>query len=200
MRSRALQDMELSEQLSPALQGEAATTVLVLPGWQGIGPDHWQMHWLRQHAYTLVEQADWMRPRRGDWLARLDEVVIDAPGQVVLVAHSLACILVAAWAVFSRHTARARGALLVAPTDVESHDMKIRLSGWSPILRQTLPFRSMVVASDNDPYCSLQRAHGLAQDWGSEWQWMSAAVHINAESSLHDWPQGHALLRTLLKD
>ena len=47
-------------------------TVLLLPGWQGSGPDHWQMRWANVHGYSVVEQNDWMRPRRGDWLARLD--------------------------------------------------------------------------------------------------------------------------------
>ena len=74
----------------------ASVSVLILPGWQGSGPGHWQMQWARLYGYTVVEQNDWLHPLRGDWLARLDEVVIDAPGPVVLVAHSLGCILTAA--------------------------------------------------------------------------------------------------------
>ena len=98
----------------------ASVSVLILPGWQGSGPGHWQMHWARVYGYAVVEQNDWLHPLRGDWLARLDEVVIDAPGPVVLVAHSLGCILTAAWASFSRHTGRVRGAFLVfaKPGDV----------------------------------------------------------------------------------
>ena len=176
------------------------TTVLILPGWQGSGPDHWQMRWVRQHGYHVVEQNDWMRPRRGDWLARLDEVVIDTPGSVVLVAHSLGCIQVAAWAAFSHHTCRVRAALLVAPGDVESHDMKNRVPGWSPILRDRLPFPSLLVGSDNDPYCSIERARELARDWGARWINLGKAGHINAESALGDWPEGHALLQSLLKE
>ena len=55
-----------------------SATVLILPGWQGSGPEHWQMHWVRRHGYAVVEQNDWQRPRRGDWLARLDETVVRA--------------------------------------------------------------------------------------------------------------------------
>jgi predicted alpha/beta hydrolase family esterase len=40
----------------------------------------------------------------------------------------------------------------------------------------------------------------MAQDWGAQWLNLGQAGHINAESSLGDWPQGHALLQTLLKD
>jgi hypothetical protein len=175
-------------------------TVLLLPGWQGSGPDHWQMRWAQLHGYSVVEQNDWLRPRRGDWLARLDEVVIDAPGQVVLVAHSLGCILVSAWATFSRHTAKVRAALLVAPGDVAQPGMQEALPGWLPIEGRPLPFRSIVVGSDNDPYCSAERAQQLARDWSARWVGLGAAGHINADSSLGDWPQGHTLLQTLLKD
>ena len=172
-------------------------TVLILPGWQGSGPEHWQMHWVRQHGYTVVEQDDWMRPRRGDWLARLDEVVIDTPGRLVLAAHSLGCIQVAAWAAVSRHTTRVAGALLVAPGDVERPELHEQLPGWSPIARQKLPFASILVGSQNDPYCSAARAQSLARDWGAEWVDLGEAGHINADTRLGDWPVGQALLNRL---
>jgi predicted alpha/beta hydrolase family esterase len=175
-------------------------SVLILPGWQGSGPGHWQMHWARMQGCTVVAQNDWLHPLRGDWLARLDETVIDAPGPVVLVAHSLGCILVAAWAGVSRHTARVRGGLLVAPGDTEAPGLKDRLPGWSPIARQALPFPSILVGSQNDPYCTAERAQALARDWGARWVDLGAAGHINADSSLGEWPQGQALLQTFLKD
>lgn len=177
-----------------------APQVLVLPGWQGNGAGHWQMHWARLQGYAVVEQNDWQHPLRGDWLARLDETVIDAPGPVVFAAHSLGCVLVAAWAGLSRYTARVRGALLVAPADTEAALLKDRLPGWSPMPRQILPFRSIWVGCQNDPYCSAQRAQSLAQDWGAHWVDLDAAGHINAILSLGEWPQGQALLNTLLKD
>jgi len=176
------------------------TSVLIMPGWLGSGPNHWQMQWAREHGYAVVEQNDWQRPRRGDWLARLDEVIIDTPGSLVLVAHSLACILVAAWATFSRHTARVQGALLVAPGDVERPELSDRLPGWAPISRQPLPFKSILVGSQNDPYCRADRAQALAQDWGAQWLDLGLAGHINADTSLGAWPQGHALLQTLMKE
>jgi predicted alpha/beta hydrolase family esterase len=175
-------------------------TVLILPGWQGSGPAHWQMRWARLHGYTVVEQNDWLKPLRGDWMARLDETVIDTPGPVVLAAHSLGCILVAAWASVSWHTARVRGALLAAPADTDAATLKDRLPGWSPIPRQALPFRSLVVGRQNDPYGPPQLAQALAQDWGARWVSPVEAGGIHADSSLGDWPQGHALLQTLHKD
>ena len=159
------------------------------------------MRWVARHGYTVVEQADWLRPRRGDWLARLDEVVVDTPGghaDIVLVAHSLGCIQVAAWAAVSRHTARIRGALLVAPGDVERPELRERIAGWAPIVRQRLPFAATVVGSRNDPYCSHDRARALAADWGARWVDLGAAGHINADSALGDWPEGLALVQSLM--
>jgi len=175
--------------------------VLILPGWQGSGADHWQMRWAQRHGHTVVEQDDWLHPRRGDWLARLDEVVIDTPGgdaSIVLAAHSLGCIQVAAWAAVSRHTARIRGALLVAPGDVEQPALREQIPGWAPIVRQRLPFAATLVGSRNDPFCSHDCAHALALDWGARWVDLGEAGHINADSGLGDWPAGQALLQALI--
>ncbi len=174
------------------------TAVLVLPGWQNSGPDHWQSRWEQAYGYQRVEQHDWMRPLRGDWSARLEETVVDAGAPVVLVAHSLGCILTAWWAAHSRHTARVQGALLVAPGDVEQPDVAGWLPGWAPVARQPLPFPAVLVASRNDPYCRFERAQGLAQAWGARLVDSGERGHLNAESGLGDWPEGHALLQGLM--
>ena len=51
--------------------------VLVLPGWENSGPRHWQSLWEQRHGYRRVEQHDWMKPLRGDWIARLEDMVLD---------------------------------------------------------------------------------------------------------------------------
>ena len=50
--------------------------VLILPGWLNSGPGHWQSRWQALYGDERVEQADWTWPRRGDWMARLDEVLL----------------------------------------------------------------------------------------------------------------------------
>ena len=174
--------------------------VLTLPGWQSSGPGHWQTLWEQQYGYQRVEQHDWMHPKRGDWLARLDEVLLSLPRdrQAVLAAHSLGCVQVAAWAAHSRLTGRVRGALLVAPGDVERDDLRPLLPGWAPIVRQPLPFPSLLLASGNDPYCSLAKAQALAADWGAGFRDQGDGGHLNAESGLGDWPAGHAALQQIL--
>jgi predicted alpha/beta hydrolase family esterase len=177
-----------------------ATRVLTLPGWQGSGPAHWQSRWERLRGLVRVDQHDWQQPRRGDWMARLDEVLLGEPAPVVLVAHSLGCQLVAAWAAHSRHTARVRAALLVAPPDTERDELPAALQGWRPIPRRRLPFRATVVASHDDPYCTLAAATAMAQHWGAAFVAAGARGHLNADSGLGDWPEGLALLDDLLSD
>jgi len=172
--------------------------VLVLPGWQDSGPDHWQSRWERTHGFARVQQDDWLTPKRGDWLARLDETLLAEPAPVLLAAHSLGCQLVAAWAAHSRHTARVAGALLVAPPDTQREDTPGAIAGaWRRIERGRLPFAATVVASSNDPYCTLDRARGMAGDWGALFVAIGPRGHLNAESGLGDWPEGLALLQDL---
>ena len=177
----------------------SAAQVLLLPGWQNSGPDHWQSHWERGFGDVRVEQHDWMQPLRGDWIARLEDVLLSQKGPSVLVAHSLGCLLVAAWAAHSRHTHLVSAALLVAPGDAEREELQPVLKSWSPIGMQPLPFPSLLLGSHNDPYCSLARAKAFADAWGSEWKDCGHAGHINAESKLGDWPEGRLLLESLLK-
>ena len=87
--------------------------ILLLPGWKNSDAGHWQSRWEALYRDRRVEQHEWLRPLRGDWSARLEDEVLAAPGPVVFAAHSLGCILVAAWAAHSRNTHRVRGALLV---------------------------------------------------------------------------------------
>lgn len=172
--------------------------VLILPGWQGSGPQHWQSLWQAQQGFQRVDQHDWLRPLRGDWVARLEDVVLSADEPVVLVAHSLGCVLVAAWASHTRHAHRVKAALLVAPGDVEREALRPVLASWSPIALQPLPFTSTLVASQDDPYCTFERAQSFATAWGSALVDAGRAGHINADSGVGDWPQGQALLSAFI--
>jgi predicted alpha/beta hydrolase family esterase len=171
--------------------------VLLLPGWLDSDPGHWQSRWETLHGYRRVTQSDWLWPKRGDWMARLEEVLLESPAPAVLVAHSLGCQLVAAWAAHSRHTARVRGALLVAPPDTEREDMPPNLHGWRPIVRARLPFAAIAVSSDDDPYSAPDHGARLASEWGARHVVIGPAGHINGESGLGDWPAGHAWVQTL---
>lgn len=177
----------------------AGTRVLLLPGWLNSGAAHWQSRWEALHGFERVEQADWQWPRRGDWMARLEEALLERDTPAVLAAHSLGCHLVAAWAAHSRQTARVRAALLVAPPDVERDDMPPQVAGWRPIVRRALPFAAQLLFSEDDPYCAPHRARAMAADWGAGAESLGSAGHVNAESGLGDWPDGLARLAKLAR-
>lgn len=149
----------------------------------------WIVHW-QASGHALLEQHDWQRPLRGDWSARLQETLVDAPGPVVLVASGLGCILTAWWAAHSPVAAKVRGALLIAPADVEQPALREQLPGWSPIALQPLPFPCLVVGRPPPADCSLERAQALAQAWGAAF----AVLDDPAPDA------GETLLQTLLKD
>lgn len=179
--------------------------MLVLPGWQNSGPAHWQSRWEALYGDARVEQSDWMRPLRGDWMMRLEEAIADLEAresepQVALVAHSLGCHLVAAWAAHSRRTARVRAALLVAPPDVERDDVRAALHSFIPLVRRPLPFPALAVISSDDAYCDPGLARAMAADWGARTLDAGRRGHMNAGSGLGDWPEGRQLLADLLRD
>ena len=117
-----------------------------------------------------------------------------ARSPVLLIAHSLGCLACAALPVPLRARWRApcwwRRQTWNAPTP----RTVCAASRRSPDLA-ALP--GVVVASDNDPYCRLERARLFAEHWGSRLVVVPGAGHINADSGLGDWPQGLKLLGAL---
>jgi len=172
------------------------TPIIILPGWRNSGPGHWQSLWADQlPGAHRVEQDDWVVPRRAAWVARLGETILQHTEPVVVVAHSLGCIATA-------HlppdvVAHIRGALLVAPADPERRGA---LADFAPVPYQALPYRSIVVASANDPFCPVRTAGAYARAWGSEFVRLPQAGHINVDSGFGAWPLGLALLQSLVPD
>jgi len=177
----------------------APVRLLILPGLGGSGPEHWQTAWEAcEPRSARVAQRDWDRPELDEWLGNVDAALDAADGPVVLIAHSLACALVA-------HGARRPGwsrvaaALLVAPADVDSPaHTPLETRGFAPIPERALPFPATVVASRNDPFVDLERARHFAGRWGAVFVDVGAIGHINAASELGDWPEGRRLLAELL--
>jgi predicted alpha/beta hydrolase family esterase len=175
--------------------------ILILPGLGGSGPAHWQTLWqARDPRCTRVEQRDWDRPELGAWVAALDRAV--AAGPVLLVAHSLACPLVAHWARAcgpAEARARVAGALLVAPADVDAPERTPpETRSFAPMPQQPLPFPAVVIASQDDPFVALERARCFAAAWGARFVDAGARGHLNALSGLGDWPEGWRHVEDLL--
>ena len=168
--------------------------VLTLPGLWDSGAQHWQTLWERKHPnWTRVTHRDWTNPRREEWVAELDAAIALREGPPLLVAHSLACALVGHWAQ-SGSMLKVAGALLVAPSDVEAPGYPKEARGFAPMPMERLPFPSIVVASSNNEYVSLERARAFAQAWGSRLVEIGAAGHINGASGYGVWPEGEKLV------
>ena len=69
--------------------------ILLIPGLDGSGPGHWQRRWAEEiDNAQMVDLGLWEKPHRNTWINRLNHSVQRAGRPVVLVAHSLGCLLV----------------------------------------------------------------------------------------------------------
>ncbi|MBI1205115.1 MAG: alpha/beta fold hydrolase [Rhodopseudomonas sp.] len=172
---------------------------LVLPGLSNSGVDHWQSYWcLAFRNASRVLQDDWDAPVVDDWLKRLNAAVAAGTRPAVLICHSLSCSLAAHWAA-QNPPGRVVAALLVAPSDVEdpAHTPdSVRNFAPIPLVKFAIP--TMVAASVDDPYVTLERARAFATAWGSDFCNVGELGHINSASRLEFWPQGLVLLGQLL--
>ena len=175
------------------------TTMLILPGLGDSGSAHWQTLWqLSTPGARRVDHASWDQPVLAEWIDTLQEAVVESPSPVVLVAHSLSCILVSHWA-RSGATGRVLAAMLVAPADVESEARTPPQTwGFAPIPRDPLPFPTLMVASEDDSHIDIRRARELAVAWRSHLVEIGRAGHINGKSGLGAWPEGRRLLQEML--
>ncbi len=173
--------------------------ILMIPGWHGSGPEHWQSRWERNlKTAQRVAQEDWDAPDKDKWVGNIIKAVAATTRPAVLVAHSIGVIAVA-------HAARelpkgaVSGAFLVAAPDLddtarwpvtEGYMWPETGFGFAPAPLAPLPFPSMLLASSDDPYCRPERARHLAAAWGAALVDVGPAGHISAESGYGPWPDG----------
>ena len=175
---------------------------LVLPGYGGSGPLHWQTLWeARDPAFRRVAQQDWEHVVSRDWAQTLEAALSAARGDVILVAHSLACLLVDQWADMAAPAslAKVKAALLVAPPDPSGPEFPAHAVGFSPLHLSPFPFRSLVVASTNDPYATVEFCLQCSMGWGSRFEVIGPKGHINSSSGLGEWDDGFRLLSGLVR-
>ncbi|PKP90680.1 MAG: esterase [Alphaproteobacteria bacterium HGW-Alphaproteobacteria-14] len=186
----------------PPLEQSQLPQVLLVPGLNNSGPDHWQSRWEKELPDAKrVQLGQWDDPARNQWVNQLNLAIHKAGRPVILVAHSLGCHAVAWWAEFEQ-TVRSFpvvGALLVAPPDVEKAEVDHRLRRFGPVIQGRLPFNSLLVASEDDPYAAWGQSKRMARKWGSQLINAGPLGHINADSDIGGWPYGKFLLRQLLR-
>ncbi|MBD8349205.1 RBBP9/YdeN family alpha/beta hydrolase [Dysgonomonas sp. HGC4] len=169
----------------------------IVPGLGNSGPDHWQTFFEKSgDNFTRIEQQGWDAPNCHEWIKNIDDVVSKYDlSTVILIGHSLGCITIAHWA--KQSGKKIKGALLVAPSDIESPFYTFTSSGFTPISLEKINFNTIVVASTNDPWVSMKRVELFTKSWGSTLINIGDAGHINAASGYGEWQEGLEILKKL---
>ena len=173
------------------------THYFIVPGLGNSGPQHWQTYFEQSGAdFQRINQQEWDSPDCEDWIETIDRAIAAYdPSKVILVGHSLGCTAIAQWA--ARFKKKIKAALLVAPSDLESVQYQFPIKGFVPIPLNRINFKTIVVASSDDQWVSLERAKFFADNWGSEFINIGDAGHINTASGHHQWDEGLRILKTL---
>lgn len=173
------------------------TNYLIVPGLGNSGPEHWQTYFQQSGSnFFRIEQREWDAPNCDDWTKTIDEKVKEYDlSTVVLIGHSLGCATIAHWA--KKYQRQIKGAMLVAPSDLEAPQYTFPAKGFAPIPLDGIAFKTIVVASANDDWVSLERAKYFADHWGSEFINIGNAGHINVASGHTHWEAGLKILQTI---
>ncbi len=166
------------------------TQYFIIPGLGNSGPEHWQSYFERSGSHFIrVNQQEWDAPSCEDWINTLDHTLSQYDlSNAVLIGHSLGCLTIVHWA--NRFKKKIKGALLVAPSDPEADVYTFPAKGFIPVPLNVLPFDSIVVASANDVWVTIERAEYFAESWGSEFINIGDAGHINVASGHTNWTEG----------
>lgn len=168
---------------------------LIVPGYGNSGPIHWQTYFENSGSnFRRIHQASWTEPICNDWVENINKVVDEYPHQtVVLISHSMGGVAIAQWA--KKYKKQIKGAMIVAPPDLENPYKDYNLQSFIPIPLEPLPFKSVAVVSTNDYWSTLERSKFFAQSWGSDYVEIGDAGHINHSSGYGDWPEGLDILK-----
>jgi serine hydrolase len=170
------------------------TPLLILPGRNNSGPQHWQTLWQQRTPDALrIDPKNWTEPEVDDWMAALDRGLAACAAPPILIAHSMGCLLSVFWGHLQQPKHSIAGAFLVAPPNFKREDFSS--SPFSRTPESRVPFPALVVASTNDPYCPIEVATGMANTWGAGFVSVGARGHISTEPGNGDWQEGHNLLQ-----
>ena len=175
---------------------------LILHGYQGSGPGHWQT-WLAgrlraadaQVAYPDLPDPD--QPQLRSWLDALAgelDVLGEPP---VVLCHSLSCLL------WLHHAAaggrRAERVLFVAPPSLAGAPEATHSFFPAPLepdaLRASAPDGVRLVCADDDPYCPEGAAAVYGRPLAIETDVLPGRGHLNPDAGFGPWPQVEAWAR-----
>jgi uncharacterized protein len=170
---------------------------LIVPGLGNSGPEHWQTYFEQSgNNFQRIQQKEWDATDCNEWMSTVDAMVNRYdPAHTILIGHSLGCATIVHWAL--KYNRKIKAALLVAPSDVDAPVYTFPATGFAPVPLQKLPFKTIVVASTNDYWVTLERATFFAEQWGSDIINIGEAGHINALSGYGQWKEGLNILHSL---
>jgi predicted alpha/beta hydrolase family esterase len=174
---------------------------LLLHGWQNHRPEgHWQ-RWLScrltalGHHVSYPQLPDPDEPDRTRWLDTLHRELADLPdGERVVVCHSLACLL---WLhAIARYGGEIRvdRVLLAAPPSpaVVEYHREIATFAAPPVSAAQVTAAasrgSLIVAGDDDPYCSEGAAAAYGRPLGITTRIVSGGGHLDMVAGYGPWP------------
>jgi predicted alpha/beta hydrolase family esterase len=180
-----------------SVKSEVETNVIILPGFGGSDENHWQSRWQSSSSrYSRFAPGTWELPELSDWIDALHLAIGAQNAPPILVAHSLACLLVAHWQRVSKLPIV--GAVLVAVPNPNSPVYTDVGRSFADPPTEQLPFPSLVVASDNDPFATIEYSRTLAIQWGSGFVEAGSLGHIGSASGVGDWKQGRDLVTAFM--
>jgi uncharacterized protein len=181
--------------------GPLARSFLILHGYEGSGPEHWQS-WLADRLRRAGETVSYpdlpspFAPTLPAWRAALESELRALPGEPTVVAHSLACVL------WLHHCAqpvleggRAARVLLVAPPSITGAPRPIRQFFPVPLDRPRVvaaAAETRLVCAPDDPYCPEDAAMVYGESLGIPVDALPGAGHINTEAGYGPWPEAEA--------
>jgi predicted alpha/beta hydrolase family esterase len=170
--------------------------VLILPGWGGSEPEHWQT-WLagqlatgHEVRYPALPSPD--TPVLDEWLAALDASVAGLPADGYdILCHSLAVLLWLHRVAGGPVTPRPARVLLVAPP---TPGTKIpQLQSWVPAPLDAAAVRAaaggtILVCADDDPFCPEGAALAYGRPLRIPVTVLPGAGHLNVAAGYGPWP------------
>jgi uncharacterized protein len=178
----------------------AALRALILHGWQGSGPEHWQS-WLAGRLtaagahvqFPALPDCDVPCPERwGAALHRELRALAAGEGERIVVAHSLGCVLWLREAAQIRPAQRVDRVALVAPPCPGAQVPELTQffpTGADKAAVDAAAAHTRLVCSDDDPYCP---GAGAPRHWGDPLELvvdlLPGAGHLNTAAGYGPWP------------
>lgn len=170
---------------------------VVVPGWQGSGPGHWQT-WLEARLSDAGRETsrpafvDLDHPDVGDWLVAL-RATLDGmpPDGYDVVAHSVGAVLWLHHVADPGASPRAARVALVAPPSPRTAIEQIASFFPPPLDIDTVrrgADGTVLVAGDDDPYLpeGIAAAYGLPLKMATTV--LDGGGHLNTDSGYGEWP------------